>query len=116
MITNNEVTIYHKGYDELLRTSNWKRHNYDNVWLFENQGVEVNQGLTNSNKVEVRIWYDLNEGLNIDDISVGDIIVKGHLNEEIETQKDLSNYDIYIVSSITNNIYGKSKHIHLGGQ
>lgn len=116
MIVNDSLTIYHKKYDELLRLDKWERHNYDNVWVFDNQTVNVNQGLTNANKVEVRVWYELNEGLDIKDISVGDIIVRGHLEKEIQTQQDLSNYEVYIVSSITNNTYGKSKHIHLGGQ
>lgn len=116
MITNSEVTIYHKEYDELLRLETWKRHNYDKVWFFDNQGVSINEGYTNSNKVNVRIWYNLNEGLDINNIAKGDIIVRGHLEEDIETQQDLSNYEVYNVTSITNNTYGKSKHIHLGGQ
>ena len=116
MIVNSKITIYHKELDELLRLEKWKRYNYDKVWLFANEGANANQGYNNSDRVSVRIWYKLNENLDIKNISKGDIIVEGHLTQDIETQQDLSNYEIYNVTSITNNTYGNNRHIHLGGQ
>jgi hypothetical protein len=64
----------------------------------------------------VRIPYDQNNGLNIRDFAVGDIIVKGNVELDINTQLDLNNYDIYHITSIVNNDFGMNQHIHLGGK
>lgn len=116
MLINGAVTIYHKVYDELLRIEKWKRYNYSNAWIFNKENVTINQGFTNANTIEVRIWYDINKNLNIKNFSMGDIIVKGQITKDIETQQDLSDYKIYNITSITDNIFGGATHIHLGGQ
>ena len=116
MITNGKVTIYHKGYDEIARETKWQRFNYDNVWFFGGKGAGINKGYDNANDVQVRIPYDQNNGLNIEDFSVGDILVQGTLGIDIETQEDLSNYEIYNITSINNNNFGNNQHIHLGGK
>ena len=116
MIVNEKLTIYHKEYDELLRLDKWERCNYDNVWFFGGQGASINKGYENANNVDVRIWYELNPNLNINNFAQGDIIVKGHLNQDIETQQDLSNYETYNITSIINNTFGDNQHIHIGGR
>lgn len=116
MLVNTELTIYHKEYDELLRLDKWKRYNYDKVWFFGGKGAGINKGYENANNVEIRIWYELNSGINISDFAIGDIIVKGRLDEDITTQQDLLGNEIYNITSITNNTFGTSKHIHLGGK
>lgn len=116
MITNGKVTIYHKEYDELLRLDKWKRYNYANVWFFGGQGASINKGYENANNVDVRIWYELNPNLKIRNFAKGDIIVKGHINQDIETQQDLSNYEVYNITSIINNTFGNNQHIHIGGR
>ena len=117
MITNSSLTIYHKdGLDVVTHLEKWRRHNYDKVWFFGGKGAGINKGYDNANDVQVRIPYDLNEGLNINDFAIGDIIVQGTLETDIETQEDLSNYLIYNITSINNNNFGNSKHIHLGGK
>ena len=70
----------------------------------------------NANDVQVRIPYDLNEGLDFEDFAVGDIIVQGTLNIDIQTQDDLKNYLIYNITSLNNNNFGNNQHIHLGGK
>lgn len=117
MVVNSSVTIYHKdGLDIATHLEKWTRHNYDNVWFFGGKGASTNKGYDNANDVQVRIPYDLNEGLDISDFAIGDIIVQGTIDIDINTQKDLKDYLIYNVTSITNNNFGKSKHIHLGGK
>ena len=114
MITNTSLTIYHKEYDEETRLDKWKRHNYDKVWFFGGKGASINKGYDNANNVDVRIPYDNN--LSINNIAIGDILVKGTITNEISTQQDLLNYEIYNITSITDNKFGNNPHIHIGGR
>lgn len=116
MKCNSSLTIYHKGFDEETMLDTWERFNYQNVWFFGGKGASLNKGYENANDVNVRIPYGQNNGLNVSNFSIGDIVVQGTLNLDITTQQDLSNYDIYNITSITNNDFGNSKHIHLGGK
>lgn len=117
MITNSSLTIYHmSGLDVSTHSEIWTRYNYDKVWYFGGKGASINKGYDNANDVEIRIPYDQNENLNIEHFSVGDIIVKGTLDFDIETQDDLKNYEIYNITSINDNTFGDNQHIHLGGK
>lgn len=117
MITNSKVTIYHmSGLDTSTHLEKWTRYNYDKVWFFGGKGAGINKGYDNANDVQVRIPYDQNSGLNIDNFAIGDIIVQGKLETDITTQDDLSTYQIYNITSINNDNFGNSQHIHLGGK
>lgn len=117
MIINSSLTIYHKGgLDVATHFEKWTRYNYDKVWFFGGKGASINKGYDNANDVQVRIPYDLNKGLDINNFAIGDIIVKGTLDIDIETQDDLSSYEIYNITSINNNDFGGAQHIHLGGK
>lgn len=115
MITNSSVTIYHKGFDTTTKLETWTRYNYDKVWFFGGKGAGINKGYDNANDVQVRIPYNQNT-VDINDFAIGDIIVQGTLSQDIQTQEDLSNYLIYNITSINNNNFGNSQHIHLGGR
>ena len=114
MICNSKVTIYHKGLDTTTRLEKWTRYNYDNVWFFGGKGAGINKGYDNANDVQVRIPYNANS-IDVNDLAIGDIIVEGKLTTNITTQQDLSNYQIYNITSITDNKFGNNPHIHLGG-
>ena len=116
MITNSSLTIYHKGFDTTKRLEIWIRYNYDNVWFFGGRGAGINKGYEDANDVEVRIPYDANANLDYSNFSIGDIIVQGTLTDDIETQQDLSGYDVYNIKSMNNNNFGNNQHIHLGGK
>lgn len=116
MICNSNLTVYHKTLDEETRLEKWIRFNYENVWFFGGKGAGINKGYENANDVEIRIPYDDNENLNIGNFSIGDIVVEGTLNTEIETQQDLLDYNFYNITSINNNNFGSNQHIHLGGK
>lgn len=116
MAKNIPVTIYHKTFDEEEHLEKWTKFNYKNAWLFGGKGASLNKGYDNANDVDVRIWYNTNVGLNINNFKIGDIIVKGELNKEIVTQQDLIDYDIYNITSINDNDFGSNPHIHLGGK
>lgn len=117
MITNSSLTIYHyDGLDVATHLEKWTRFNYENVWFFGGKGAGINKGYENANDVQIRIPYNSNEGLNIGNFAIGDIIVQGTLNEDIQTQEDLNNYLIYNITSINDNNFGNNQHIHLGGK
>ena len=115
MIINASLTHYHKTLDETTRLEKWIRYNYENVWWFGGKGSSINKGYENANDVNVRIPYDKND-IDISNLAIGDIIVKGTLNTDITTQQDLKNYEIYNITSINDNNFGINKHIHLGGK
>ena len=117
MITNSSLTIYHKdGLDIATHFEKWTRYNYDNVWFFSGKGAGINKGYDNANNVEIRIPYNKNYGLDVNNFAIGDIIVQGTLDTDIETQDDLSNYLIYNITSIKNNNFGNNQHIHIRGK
>ena len=115
MITNASLTHYHKTLDETTRLEKWIRYNYDNVWFFGGKGASVNKGYENANDVDVRIPYNQNE-IDISNLAIGDIIIKGTLATDITTQQDLKNYEVYNITSINDNNFGSGPHIHLGGK
>jgi len=117
MIINSSLTVYHRnGLDVTTHLEKWTRYNYDKVWFFGGKGARINKGYDNANDVEVRIPYDQNNGLDINDFAIGDILVQGTLDINIETQQDLEDYLIYNITSINNNNFGDNQHIHLGGK
>ena len=115
MITNASLTHYHKTLDETTRLEKWIRYNYENVWWFGGKGSGINKGYENANDVNARIPYDKND-IDINNLAIGDIIIKGTLSTDITTQQDLKNYEIYNITSINDNNFGINKHIHLGGK
>lgn len=115
MITNASLTHYHKTIDNETRLEKWIRHNYDNVWWFGGKGSSINKGYENANDVDVRIPYNKNN-IDISNLAIGDIIIKGTLDADITTQQDLKNYEVYNITSINDNNFGINQHIHLGGK
>lgn len=115
MITNASLTIYHKDYDETTRLEKWIRKNYSQVWWFGGKGASINKGYDNANDVDIRIPYNQNE-IDIANIQIGDILVKGDIATDITTQQDLSEFEYYNITSINDNNFGNNPHIHIGGK
>lgn len=118
MICNSSLTIYHKGFDDENKVETWERFNYDNVWFFGGKGAGINKGYDNANDVNVRLPYDKNEDLDIKNIIIGDVIVQGTLDIDIDDPSDLlkQGYETYTITSINNNNFGNNPHIHIGGK
>lgn len=116
MKTNTKLTVYHKDFDEENHIEIWEKFNYDSAWWFGGKGTSTNKGYENANDVQIRLPYSLNKKLSIKNFSIGDILVKGELNIEIDTQQDLLDYDIYNITAINNNDFGQNTHIHLSGK
>ena len=115
MITNSSLTIYHKVFDENTMLDRWIRYNYTDAWIFGGKGASINKGYDNANDIEIRLPYSKNN-MDINNFAIGDIIVQGALDLNISAQQDLKNYLVYNITSIKNNNFGNSKHIHIGGK
>ena len=116
MLTNSSVTIYHKELDASTRLEKWTRYNYNKAWFYYSEGASVNEGYDNANRFSCRLPYGDNASLNVGNFAIGDIVVKGTLDINIETQQDVSGYEMFNITSISDNNFGYNPHIHLGGR
>ena len=117
MRTNGSVTVYHySGLDTVTHLEKWTRYTYDEAWFFDKTEATQNKGYDSANKVEVRLPYSKNSNLSSANFTIGDIIVRGTITEEINRQQDLAGYVIYNITSITDANFGRNPHIHLGGK
>lgn len=116
MIVNSSATIYHKSIDNETRLEKWERFNYSKVWFYKRKSASVNEGYDNANSCEVRIPLEHNPNLQIGNFSIGDIVVEGTLINDITSQQDLSSYQIFNITSISDNNFGTQPHIHIGGR
>lgn len=111
MITNSSLTIYHKEIDSSTKLETWKRLNYDEVWFFGGHGASLNKGYENANDVQIRIPHPIKV-----EFSIGDILVKGRVLIDIQKQSDLIGYEVYNITSINDNNFGRTPHVHIGGK
>ena len=116
MICNGSLTVYHKGFDKTVREETWTRFYYANVWFFGGEGARLNKGFDNANDVQIRIPYGQNEDLDFGNFAIGDIVVEGTLDTDIQTQQDLDGTLFYNIKSLNNNTFGNNPHIHIGGR
>lgn len=112
MITNTSITLYHrvKGRNPNER---FIRVNFDNVWTFGGHGASLNKGLTDMNNLSVRIPYAQND-IDVSLIKQGDLIVIGSSDIDIQAESDLNDY--YVLTSINDNQFGDTPHVHLGAK
>jgi len=116
MITNSELTIYHKTFNSTTRLEEWVRYNYNQIWWYGGKGASTNKGYENANDVVIRIPYKLNDNLNINNFAIGDAICKGNVVEDISNILSEEKIEHYNIISITNNLTGTEPHIHIEGK
>lgn len=110
MITNTDLTIYHREYDPELRRDTWKRVYIQSGWWYKAEKASVTtDGLKQADITTIRI----------PDISVvvvkDDYIVKGVCSVEMRTVKDLNGTDHVKVTSANYNRFGNNPHIKVVG-
>ena len=117
MITNSSMTLYHKRLNSSTRLDEWDRYPIENVMWQGGKGASINKGYDKANDIKAFIPYDTNEGLEKVPFSIGDIIVKGNVEDKILKQSDLK-VDNYNITTLINNDYGSDdmKHIQLGAK
>lgn len=113
MISNSNLTIFHKKINKEKLIEEWEKYNFNNCWVFESKNASVDNGYKDSNKIEVRMPYN-EEIINI--IKIGDIIVPKKINYDIKRQQDLKDVNVYNILTIKSNNFGKNKHIHISGE
>ena len=111
MITNGNITLYHKTFNSLTMLEEWTRYNYNNVWVFKTDRANINKGIEQNNRVEIRIPYNFT--LDVSKFSLGDMVVCDKIETNISTRQDLT-CEVFDVVSINDNYFGNNPHIHLG--
>jgi hypothetical protein len=106
MITRGFITLYHKTKG---RTESWTKYSVK-AWYFGGHGSRMNKGLVDANDLQIRIPYGL---IAIGNIAIGDLVIIGE-GQDITKTSDLSDY--YTITSINDNNFGNSPHIHLGAR
>lgn len=116
MKTNTSITIYHKYFDKDAHLDKWKRQIIPNVMFQGGKGASANKGYEMANDVDVFIPLNKNDLSNID-INIGDILVRGSIDLEINMQSDL-NVTNFNITSIEFNDYGSANvnHIQIGAK
>lgn len=112
MISNGDITYYHKGLDQ-NKLETWTRFIFEDVWSFGGKGSSINRGYENANDINVRIPIEKAKDRSI--FKRGDIMAKGKQGN-ITKQSDLNGVEFYNVTSININDFGSEPHVHLGGK
>lgn len=107
MITRGFITLYHKNKG---RTETWTKYDVEKAWYFGGHGSSLNKGIVDMNDLQVRIPYGL---IDIKKIAIGDLVLIGK-GQKIEKASELNDY--YTITSINDNNFGNSPHIHLGAK
>lgn len=107
MITRGSITLYHKTKG---RNETWTKYEVEEAWYFGGHGSRMNKGLTEANDIQIRIPYGQ---IDINNISIGDLVLIGK-GQDITKTSDLEDY--YTITSINDNNFGNSPHIHLGAR
>lgn len=117
MKTNSSMTLYHKDYNKKTRLDEWIRYPIENVMWQGGEGTSINKGYEKANDINVYIPYNSNEELEKVPFSIGDIIVKGVVENSISKQSDLT-VDNYNITTLIDNNFGSDemKHIQLGAK
>ena len=117
MITNSSMTLYHKRFNSKTRLDEWDRYPIESVMWQGGKGASINKGYEKANDITVYIPYNTNGGLEKVPFSIGDIIVKGSIEDMIAKQSDLK-VDNYNITTLINNDYGSDdmQHIQLGAK
>lgn len=108
MLTNTDLTIYHRVHEESSDT--WQRQYVKKAWHHENSESTVGEnGILMADKHTARIT-----DLTII-VAKDDYVVVGEGPEIIETVRDLEGFDYFRVLGANYNKYGLNPHIKVVG-
>ena len=110
MLTNTDITIYNREYDEQAGVDRWIRAYVPEAWWFKNEQASITtEGRKSADVYTVRI-PDTCVALK-----KGDYIVKGNCNISMETVRDLEGMVKTCVTSVNYNAFGGNPHIKAVG-
>ncbi len=110
MLTNTDITIYNREYDNVSRLDKWKRVYVPEAWWYKQGKSSITtEGLKNADVYTIRI-PDTSVKLKKDDY-----VVKGNCDVKIQTIKDLDGVEKTRITSVNCNIFGNNPHIKAVG-
>lgn len=110
MLTNTDITIYHREYDSSAGFDTWKRVYVPEAWWYENEKSSITtEGLKQADVFTIRI-PDTSIALKKDDY-----IVKGNCTVTMQTVKDLDGFEKTRITSVNCNTFGGNPHIKAVG-
>lgn len=110
MITNTDITIFRRQYDQEANQDTWSAEYVPESWWFrDNKASVTTDGLKTADVITVRI-PDMTVSVKRDDY-----IVKGFCDIEMNTVKDLNGYEKIKVTSANYNTFGGNPHIKIKG-
>lgn len=110
MLTNTDITIYHREYDSSAGFDTWKRVYVSEAWWYKNEKSSITtDGLKQADVYTIRI-PDTSIVLKKDDY-----IVRGNCHVEMETVKDLEGLEKTRITSVNCNTFGGNPHIKAVG-
>lgn len=110
MLTNTDITIFHRVYDPKTRLDSWKMTYIPEVWWFKKeQSTITTDGRKNADVYTVRI-PNTNIVLEKDDY-----IVEGICRVKMQTVKDLEGLEKVRITSVNYNTFGGNPHIKAVG-
>lgn len=102
MLTNADITLYHKSYNPGARLDEWISTKFHRVNWHAKQAVSVgDKGLNSADTLVVRIPTS-----DEIEVSPGDIVVRGLIDDRITSPAQLSLYDRFTVTAIRDNRRG----------
>ena len=110
MLTNTDITIFHRVYDPKAGLDNWKMTYVPEAWWFKKeQSTITTDGRKNADVCTIRI-PNTNIALEKDDY-----VVKGICRVKIQTVKDLEGLEKVRITSVNYNTFGGNPHIKVVG-
>lgn len=110
MLTNTDITIYHREYDSSAGFDTWKRVYVPEAWWYKNEKASITtEGLKQADVYTIRI-PDTSVALKKDDY-----IVKGKCDVVMQTVKDLEGLEKTRITSVNCNTFGGNPHIKAVG-
>lgn len=110
MLTNTDMTLYHREYNPSTRFDEWRRTYLPTGWWYENeQSAVTSEGLQVADAFIIRI-PDTSVVIKKDDY-----LVYGNCRKKIQTVKDLEGTEHCKVTSANYNRFGDMPHIKVGG-
>ncbi len=110
MLTNTDITIYHREYNPELRMDQWERTYVSKAWWHKDEKSSVTtDGLKQADVIMIRIPDIMIE------VAKDDYIVKGNCLVKMQTIKDLSGTEFAKVTSVNRNLFGGNPHIKVVG-
>lgn len=123
MTTNTNISVFNKHTDSFTKDITYKKHIIDKALWFNNKTVTLNQGYENNDEITVFIPKNENDiskyvkPKNYNGIGWtlqnGDFIIRGLVtDDEVSGIKDLSDYEVFVITMVDDNDFGSEDMHH----